>query len=818
MKTTLAQTFNNGRRHMGVMIPLILAAVLLLSAAQTHAALANFITRSGDVLKDGTSTFRFIGYDMCDLAQSWRGGVHTPDPWEQEDAMCTISQSGGRVVRVMGISVKTASDPAGVKFIESLVSGTLQYNESVWRGLDKVLQLANAYGMRVMIPLTMVGTEPRGGAGAFAAFRGCTQAQFFTDSNVQNDWKNFLSYLTNRTNYYTGIQYKNDKSILCWELGNELVPGTDVDTWVGTMSSYLKGLDSNHLIMDGEVNPTLSNPVNPVTMAYSTIDLVTNHLYYSHQPVAQASRNASKGIKPIIFGEFGYGVSVTTMSPCPDLHPFLDEIIGDGSSGALLWNMAYRNMDGGFYWENVNDKDPYRCYRWPGISGIGATFDEFGVLTMMNAYSYKMVTGGTNAPVLPVPDAPQIVPITSQSNICWRGSVGATSYKIMRATSLSGSYTVIGDNLSEIPSDPNASYAGFNDTDTLSMNTPYYYKMKAINSTGTSNESNIECFMNPTAYIIDNTTAAPAFTTNGTWTTVSGSSGAAGYNSDYMWNSTTGTNAWAQWTPTITTGTNYDVYMYWSASSNRPTAAPVMITYSGGTNTQYVNQQINGSQWNYLGTYSFASGTAGSVKLLCSSSGTKIADAMQFVRHDAAKILLYDNFEDGVLDNWTVSNPWNNIEAATATYDPADNTGVMQLVSSGTELLVSAGDPSWTNYSAEAKIKIIGSNPTYPGILFRRQDDNNYYMFRLSSPSQGQAQLFKKVNGGSLVQTGTYAMPIVSGSQYDLKVVVSGTSINCYVGGTSAIVTTGTYFSSGNIGFRVLSGTAYIGSMTVLPQ
>ncbi|HEX5754054.1 MAG TPA: hypothetical protein VFZ09_48170 [Archangium sp.] len=48
----------------------------------------------------------------------------------------------------------------------------------------------------------------------------------------------------------------------------------------------------------------------------------------------------------------------------------------------------------------------------------------------------------------------------------------------------------------------------------------------------------------------------------------------------------------------------------WTAGTNRSTTAPFIITNASGTNlaTVSVNQQINGGQWNTLGSWSFPAG------------------------------------------------------------------------------------------------------------------------------------------------------------------------------------------------------------------
>jgi hypothetical protein len=99
-------------------------------------------------------------------------------------------------------------------------------------------------------------------------------------------------------------------------------------------------------------------------------------------------------------------------------------------------------------------------------------------------------------------------------------------------------------------------------------------------------------------------------------------------------------------TPTIKNTGVYAIYEWhgWSGSSptHRPEAnnVPHVITYSGGADTVYVDQELNVGQWNLLGEYPLAIGTAGNV-LISNSAGTNlgvyplgewvIADAIKFV-------------------------------------------------------------------------------------------------------------------------------------------------------------------------------------------
>lgn len=128
--------------------------------------------------------------------------------------------------------------------------------------------------------------------------------------------------------------------------------------------------------------------------------------------------------------------------------------------------------------------------------------------------------------------------------------------------------------------------------------------------------------------IIDN----PQGTCSANWATSTSST--QKYGSDYRWRSTTAISDPFTWTPTIVTPGNYEVYAWWPASSNRSTTAPYIIYYNGGSANVPMNQQINGGQWNSLGTYNFAAGTTGNVKLSCwTTTGFVVcADAVKFVK------------------------------------------------------------------------------------------------------------------------------------------------------------------------------------------
>ncbi len=87
----------------------------------------------------------------------------------------------------------------------------------------------------------------------------------------------------------------------------------------------------------------------------------------------------------------------------------------------------------------------------------------------------------------------------------------------------------------------------------------------------------------------------------------------------------------ARFTPDLPGMGTYEVYAYWVMAPNRATDAPYTIHHVGGATDVRVNQQLDGGQFNLLGTFDFLAGIEGYVELSADADGVVIADAVRFV-------------------------------------------------------------------------------------------------------------------------------------------------------------------------------------------
>ena len=213
---------------------------------------------------------------------------------------------------------------------------------------------------------------------------------------------------------------------------------------------------------------------------------------------------------------------------------------------------------------------------------------------------------------------------------------------------------------------------------------------------------------------------------------------ASGYNGDLYYAVTDAGGKYVStctWTPDIPVAGDYRVYAWWTPHSNRATDAPYTINYNGGSDTVDVNQEINGNQWNYLGTYNFTAGTSGTVVLTNDANEYVIADAVRFVldieNPDTDSYTLYD-FEYSVNDGSDFNAPLNGDSSGCLSPGWQDNSG-SNYTTGETYGVASAYSFTWDTLHPEMAGDLTGVLNNNVQIRFKvrntvTQDVDTYYI------------------------------------------------------------------------------------------
>ena len=138
--------------------------------------------------------------------------------------------------------------------------------------------------------------------------------------------------------------------------------------------------------------------------------------------------------------------------------------------------------------------------------------------------------------------------------------------------------------------------------------------------------------------VMDN--SDPGFTVlSQTWS-VSSATGQFGTNYHYKLTSDSPAGE-VEWRPVFPFDGTYEVAVYYRTTGiGRPRDAQYTIEYAGGSDSVTIDQQVNGSTWVVLGTWPFAAGNTGRVRLTSAAEAGKtiVADAVRFRKTQSAAI------------------------------------------------------------------------------------------------------------------------------------------------------------------------------------
>ncbi len=167
------------------------------------------------------------------------------------------------------------------------------------------------------------------------------------------------------------------------------------------------------------------------------------------------------------------------------------------------------------------------------------------------------------------------------------------------------------------------------------------------------------------------------------------------------------------------------------------------------------------------------------------------------------QILLSEDFNDGNYNGWilvdqgTIDTPmaWS---AATGVMVQSTNVHTLPL---GTEIpklgtyAYWQGGTGWTDYKTAVTIKSADDDAI--GIMFRYQDENNYYRFSWDK-QRNYRRLVKCVNG-QFTLLAEDSVQYVTGQNYQVKIVAQGSTLQVSIGGSPVFSVNDSSLSSGTI-------------------
>jgi mannan endo-1,4-beta-mannosidase len=371
-----------------------------------------FVRRIGSRLELRGSPFRVVGASNYYLMYK--------SPLMVDAVLQAAAASGFNVMRVWG-SIEIGRED-GSESIHGKADGAyFQY----WNGaapayndgpdglqrLDYVVYRASQLGIRLVIPFVNNWND-FGGMDQYVRWRGGRyHDDFYTDSLVREWYLAWIGHLLNRVNTYTGVAYKDDPTILMWELANEprcrgtgtypASPHCTTQTlieWAAEASAFVKSLAPDHLLSIGDEGffcfpgaddwtADCSEGVDTLALAaLPGVDVASFHLYpeqWGQTPdwgtrwIRRHLRNTRRLGDRVYLGEFGLRDRSIRNRVYKE---WTDAILASGGSGAISWMLADRQDDG----------TPY-----PDFDGF-TVYCPSPVCTTLGNFAARLLRGGSS--------------------------------------------------------------------------------------------------------------------------------------------------------------------------------------------------------------------------------------------------------------------------------------------------------------------------------------------------------------------------------------------------------------------------------------
>lgn len=309
---------------------------------QSHAATSGFVTvdSTGRQLQLNGQPYRFSGANIywlgTGVAQS---GVSFDTQISSILQVASQAPDNGMSGSVVRSNTLGESAGCGNSYCVEPTLNNIPATSNGWTQLDYAISQAGKDNLRLVIPFVDNWDYGPGGITTWTNWVGDSNASdFYTNTTIIKDFETFIGAILNHTNSITGVQYKNDPTILAWEEGNEL---NDAPTsWISTIATYIKSQDSHHLVSFGAQNGLARNN----SLSVKNVDIEDGHYYpMSASNVVADAKTAYQNNKVFYAGEYGWNTG--------DLNGFLSAIesttAGQGYyiSGDTYWDLFPKGVD-----------------------------------------------------------------------------------------------------------------------------------------------------------------------------------------------------------------------------------------------------------------------------------------------------------------------------------------------------------------------------------------------------------------------------------------------------------------------------------------
>jgi mannan endo-1,4-beta-mannosidase len=370
------------KQLLGAAIALCVAGALSGSAApKPEADLDVFVRRVGRTLEERGRSYRVAGASNYYLMYK--------SPVMVDHLLETAAASGFNVIRTWGSldignqdgsnSIHGKADGVYFHYWNGIAPA---YNDGAdgLEHLDYVIYKAGRLGIRLIIPFVNNWND-FGGMDQYVRWRGGQyHDDFYSDPIIRTWYKGWIEHLLTRVNVYTGVAYKDDPTILVWELANEprcigagAYPRSSACTtqtlvdWADDVSTFVKTIDSNHLLSVGDEGfycipgaadwtENCSEGVDTLALAdLPHIDIASAHLYpeawgktpaWGTEWIARHLRDARRIQERAFLGEFGLRNKAIRN---PVYKEWTDAVLANGGTGALYWMLADKQDNGTLY-------------------------------------------------------------------------------------------------------------------------------------------------------------------------------------------------------------------------------------------------------------------------------------------------------------------------------------------------------------------------------------------------------------------------------------------------------------------------------------